>query len=414
MNYPRIYRIKQRFNTLKIHDIEREILEQLNLININSRIKLGMKIAVTAGSRGISNIASIIKTVCNVLKNYGAEPFIVPAMGSHGGATAEGQKNVLKKLGITEETMDVPIVSSMDVVEIGRTPNDIPVYMDKNAYNADGIVVINRVKPHTDFSGEIESGLMKMIAVGLGKAKGAVTMHSNGISKAILEAARVALEKAPIMFGLAILENSCDDTYMLKAVLPEAFEKEEKNLLKESKTIVPKIPADYLDALIVYEMGKMFSGTGMDTKVIGRMKIFGEMEPETPKINKIAVLNLSDSSYGNALGVGLADITTRKLVDKINYDITYANTIPTTYLERAKIPVISKDDRSAIELALKTIGNVKPEEAKLAIVKNTLSLEELYVSESLLKDINSNKYELIDENCIISFDNNGNLILDWE
>lgn len=408
-----MYKIKQKFNSEKIENIEDEVNRQFSIIDAESGVKPGMSIAVTAGSRGISNIPVILKSVCKRLKEYGAKPFIVPAMGSHGGATAEGQKMVLEKLGITEDTMGCPIISSMDVEEIGRTPHNVPVYMDKNAYHADGIIVINRVKPHTDFSAATESGLMKMISVGLGKDKGCGEMHSNGLARTIPEAAMVAIKKAPILFGIAILENSFDQTYKLKSVLPEDFYDTEKELLKEVKTMVPKIPADYMDVLIIDEMGKAYSGTGMDTKVIGRMKVFGEKEPASPVINKITVLNLADSSYGNALGIGLADLTTRKLVDKIDYNAMYVNTLHTTFLERAKIPIVMADEKEAVEAALSTIGNVKPEEAKVCIIKNTLNLGELYVSKALLQDMDMSKIELVDGGKAIRFDQNNNIILDW-
>lgn len=413
MIYPLMYKIKQKFNSEKIENIEDEVNRQLHKIDAESLVKPGMSIAVTAGSRGISNIPVILKSVCKKLKEYGAKPFIVPAMGSHGGATAEGQKMVLEKLGITEDTMGCPVISSMDVEEIGRTPHNVPVYMDKNAYNADGIIVINRVKPHTDFSASTESGLMKMISVGLGKDKGCSEMHSNGLAITIPEAAKVALKKAPILFGIAIMENSFDQTYKLKSVLPQDFYETEKELLKEVKAMVPKIPADNMDVLIIDEMGKAYSGTGMDTKVIGRMKVFGEKEPVSPVINKIAVLNLADSSYGNALGIGLADLTTRKLVDKIDYNAMYVNTLHTTFLERARIPIAMPDEKQAVEAALSTIGNVKTEEAKVCIIKNTLNLGELYVSKALLQDMDMSKVELMGDGKTIRFDQNNDIILDW-
>lgn len=411
MEFPCLYHIRQKFNTEKITEIESEIIRQFEQIQAKELLKPGMRIAVTAGSRGIANIPRIIRTVCDFLKAHQTQPFIVPAMGSHGGATAEGQVKVLSKLGITEETMGVPIVSDMTVVEIGHTPHSVPVYMDKNAYNADGIVVVNRVKPHTDFFDEIESGLMKMIAVGLGKEKGATTMHARGLATNILESARVSLANAPILFGLAIVENAKDETYKLKALLPKDFEAEEKKLLQEAKQIVPHIPADSLDVLVVQEMGKMYSGTGMDTKVLGRIRVFGETEPSSPVINKVVVLDLADNSYGNALGVGLADITTKRLVDKIDFQATYANLIPTTYLERGKIPVVMANDREAIDLAMRTAGDVTPETVKIAVIHNTLHLEELLVSAPLLQAI-KDPVEVLGP-WEMSFTEDGSLQLPW-
>ncbi|WP_422443627.1 lactate racemase domain-containing protein [Thermoanaerobacterium sp. DL9XJH110] len=414
MNIPRVCRIRQKFNTDKIENIEEEIHRQFSAIRVQDIVKPGMRIAVTAGSRGIANIQKIIRTVCEYLKSFGAEPFIVPSMGSHGGATAEGQVRVLEKLGITEKSVGAPVLSSMEVVELGQTSKGVKVYMDKIAYNSDGIVVVNRVKPHTDFSGEIESGLLKMIAVGLGKHKGCSAMHAGGLAATIPEAAGVALNKAPILFGLAILENSRDETYKLKALLPSDFEREEKLLLKEAKTLVPKLPVEELDVLVVQKIGKMYSGTGMDTKVIGRIRVFGEKEPEFPRINKIIALDLDENSYGNALGIGLADITTRRLFDRIDFDVTYANIIPTTYLERGKIPVIMPDDREAIKTALKTIGNLHPEEVKLGIIKNTLHLEELYLTRAAISQVkNRSDIEILEEDLELEFDENNRLKLIW-
>lgn len=411
MEYPKIYKIRQKFDSIKIDDINKEIINQCDLIYAKKIIKPGMQIAITAGSRGISNIDIIIKSVCDYVNNLGAHPFIVPAMGSHGGATAEGQVNVLKKLGITEISMEYPIKSSMDTLELGKTEDGAPVYIDKNAYYADGIIVINRIKPHTDFNGETESGLMKMISVGLGKMKGCSSMHTYGLGKTIPKAAKITIEKAHILFGIAILENSKDDTYKLEAILPEELEIKEKTLFKEVKEIVPKLPLDFLDILVVKEMGKMFSGTGMDTKIIGRMMVYGEKEPENPTIKKLVVLDLADSSYGNAIGVGLADITTKKLVEKIDYDATYANVIPTTFLSRAKIPVTMSNDRKAIEIAFNTIGTVKAQDAKIAIINNTLELEKLYVSERVLEDLDKERIEIIEENIVLGFDSDGNIII---
>lgn len=403
--------IKQRFNTSKIEDVRREVYKELDNLNAKDLITPKMKIAITAGSRGISNIHIIIRAIRDYIKESGGEPFIVPSMGSHGGATAEGQRSVLTKLGITEESMECPILSSMDVVKVGETDRNVPVYIDKYAYSADGIVVVNRIKPHTDFDSDTESGLLKMIAVGLGNAKGCSTMHSYGLRTSIPAAAKISMKAVNIMFGLGIVENSRDETYKLKGLLPEDFEKEEKNLLIEAKENVPKLPTDYLDLLIVKEMGKMISGTGMDTKVIGRIKILGELEPKKPVINKLVILNLSEASYGNALGVGLADITTKKLVKSIDFEATYANTISTTFLERAKIPIIMPTDKEAIQTGLNTIGELNAETVKVGIIENTLDLQRLYLSDGALKDLDESKVEILERDIKFLFDEEGNLII---
>ena len=403
--------VSQRFNTSKVEDVRAEIYKEFDELDVKKLVTPNMRIGVTAGSRGIANISLIIRSVCDYLKETGSQPFIIPAMGSHGGATAEGQKHVLYELGITEESMECPIVSDMDVVQIGLTKSNVPVCMDKNAYNADGIVVVNRIKPHTDFDSDIESGLTKMIAVGLGKAKGCTAMHSYGLGKSIPESARVSIKNVNIMFGLGIIENSRDETYKLKALLAKDFEEKEKELLIEAKGTVPKLPVDFLDVLIVKEMGKMISGTGMDTKVIGRIKIAGETEPVKPVIKKLVVLNLASNSHGNALGVGLADITTRKLVDSIDFEATYANTIATTFLERAKVPITMINDENAIKAAINTAGDVNAENIKMAIIENTLDLKNIYLSDAAIKDIEESKINVIEKNIKLSFDKEGNILI---
>ncbi|HCP15747.1 MAG TPA: DUF2088 domain-containing protein [Peptococcaceae bacterium] len=411
MQYPKFYKIRQQLEKRKIEDLRSEVWKQLDSIKLGERIKPKAEIAITAGSRGISNIAAITKYTCDYVKEQGGIPFIVPAMGSHGGATGEGQTHVLEKLGISEETMGAEIRSSMEVVNLGATANGAPVYMDKNAYEADGIISLNRVKPHTDFISKIESGVVKMVAVGLGKEKGASAMHCYSLADTIPLAFEIARQKAPIMAGLAILENSNDETYLLKAVKPEDFIEEEQKLLEQAKKLVPSIPCDRGDILIVKEMGKMFSGTGMDTKVIGRMKVRGVPEPEKPDFNKVLVLRISKASAGNALGVGLADITTKALVDQIDYQVTYSNLLPTTYLERGKVPVIMETEQAALDTALRTIGNVAPEAAEIIIIDNTLHLETMFVSETALSGMDRNRIEILEAYTGNLFDEEGHLAI---
>ncbi|MCI1931521.1 MAG: DUF362 domain-containing protein [Clostridia bacterium] len=400
--YPKMYRIKQKFNTEKITDINTEVIKQLDSIGLKDTVKRDAHIGITCGSRGINNIPVIIKAVVDYVKSIGAVPFIIPAMGSHGGAEAEGQKHVCEKFGVSEEAMGCEICSSMDTVVLGQTPEGVNVYFDKNAYESDGVIIVNRVKRHTDFTAKNESGLVKMISVGLGKQKGASAMHDNGLGKTIPAAAKVAIKKAPIIAGLAIVENAAEDTCVLKAVKPENFIEEDAKLLELSNSLVPSLPVDYIDILIVKEMGKQYSGTGMDTKVIGRMKIFGEKEPTSPRIKKLAVLRLSSASYGNALGIGLADLTVKKLVDSIDYEAMYSNLVTTTFLERGKVPVHFDTEKEVIDVALRTIGNVKPENARVMIIENTLNIGTMLVSESIYKDI-KNKVELVDEDVKIKF-----------
>jgi hypothetical protein len=387
---PTIAKIKQKFKTNTIHNLDEKIRYEMDNVDVSKMIKPNDKIAITVGSRGIDNIDKLVISVVNKVKECGGKPVIIPAMGSHGGATDEGQIKVLKTLGITEDKVGAKILSSMEVEKIGVTKNNAPVYLDKNALNCDGIILMNRVKAHTDFRGNYESGLMKIMAVGLGKHTGCSTMHSYGLSNTIPQAARIIMENAPILFGIAIVENALDKTEIIKAIPKDKIDSIEPELLKKSKALMPTLPFSQLDLLIVYEMGKSISGTGMDTNVLGRFKVRGVKEPKLPDYKKIAVLNLRDDSYGNALGVGLADLTTRKLVDSIDYDAMYANVIPTSFLERGKIPVILENDFELVNTALKTIGPVENKSAKIVIIKNTMELEEFYVSDALAPEIEEN------------------------
>jgi hypothetical protein len=311
-------------------------------------------------------------------------------MGSHGGATAEGQKKVLKNYGITEETMGVPIKSSMDVVELGRLENGLPVYFDKAAFEADGIVVVNRIKVHTAFKSAIESGLCKMLSVGLGNHEGASLVHYlgvKGLRDYMVDFARVILEKAPVLCGLGILENAYDETCMLTAAVPQHFERVDMELLKGCKRIMPALPVSDIDILIVEEIGKNISGTGMDTNIVGGIREYREEEYDPPKIKKIMVLDLTKEAEGNALGIGLADLITRELYNKIDFEATYENTITTTFLERAKIPIICKNEEEAFHIALKTSWNLPGTKPRVMIIRNTLKLDDLYVSEPIWEEI---------------------------
>ncbi|HGJ64710.1 TPA: DUF2088 domain-containing protein, partial [bacterium] len=308
MPYPKMVRIKQKFNTIPgIVNIEKEVKRQIAIANVMSTIKAGDKIAITAGSRGIANMNRIVKAIANEIKLAGAIPFIVPAMGSHGNAVAEGQIEVLRHYNITEESIGCPIRSSMDTVELGEDADGIPVYIDKNAYSADKIVVLNRIKQHTDFSGKIESGLVKMLAIGLGKQKGASTYHKAslkfGFERVLRNVAEKVLSTGKIAFGFGIVENQYDQTAILQAMSAEDLIKTEENLQEKAKQLSACLPFDIFDVLIVDEIGKDISGLGMDTKVIGRMMQTGESDPEKPKITRIVALDLTPNTMGNAAGI---------------------------------------------------------------------------------------------------------------
>ena len=408
VNYPVMARVRQPLVLQEIENVEAEVAAQLRSLGMDEQFGGGRRIAITAGSRGICNIARITKAIADYIKNCGGKPFIVPAMGTHGGATAEGQTELLSHYGITEEAMGCPICAAMDVVHVGDTEEGFPVYLSKVACESDGIIVCNRVKPHTDFVAENESGLLKMITIGLGKQWGANFAHGNGLAQCVKSMAQVSLKNAPIIAGLAIVENALDHTYLLQAVKPENFVEEDARLLKIARGNVPQIPADELDLLVVKEIGKEYSGTGMDTKVIGRMRIYGEPEPLRPRIRTIVALRISPNSHGNATGIGLADLTTQALVDQIRKDTTYTNILATTFTERGKIPMHLDTEEETINYAF-NIGNAaNPEIAKVAIVENTLHLGTMLVSKAVLDE--HPELEVLEENVPLAFDEQGMLI----
>jgi hypothetical protein len=324
------------------------------------------------------------------LRSAGATPFLVPAMGSHGGGTAEGQVEVLASLGVTEPIVRCPILSSMEVVQLGTTDDGLPVYLDRNAAGADGIVVINRVKKHTDFHGEIESGLMKMICIGLGKKAQADLVHSYGapgLRKYVPLVAQVTLAKAPILLGIATLENGYEETAEIHVFEASAIEDGEKRLLRKNKRTYPMLPFDRLDLLIVDRIGKDVSGTGMDTNVIGRIRIPGEPEPDRPRIRTIVALSLTEASHGNAVGVGLADLISQRLRDQIDAAAMAVNVITSGFLERGKVPITLPDDRTAISTALSRLPPESRARPRVARVLDTLHVAEFDASEALLDEL---------------------------
>lgn len=391
----KIRKVKQIFCQDSIPDIPEYIHQAFKSSDLPNRIKPGDKIGITVGSRGITNIKSIAQQIINELMALKTRPLILAAMGSHGGATTQGQKEILGSYDITEKEMGVPILSSMETTQIGTIKNQIPVYFSKEAMALDGIIALNRVKLHTDFKSDaMESGMSKILVIGLGKRDGAESIHSLGVyglKNIIPQAAKLIIEKAPIIQGIGIVENGFDETMEIKFSPPEHIITTDNQLLKKCKEVFPSLPCENIDVCLVQEMGKNISGTGLDTNVIGRLDINGEKEVGKPKINKLVVFDITEQSHGNALGVGLSDVTTRKLVNKINFITTYANTITSTFLNRAKIPITTETEREAVEIALKTCWQPNRNKVRLLIMKNTLDLEYLYVSESIWNDIKNNK-----------------------
>jgi hypothetical protein len=414
MNYPKMYHVRQSLDVPKVERIEQTLDQAFQSIQGASLIKAGARIAITAGSRGIANIDVVLEHLVNILKAHSARPFLVPSMGSHGGGTAEGQVDVLKSLHITEGSVGAPILSSMEVVEIGRSRFGFPVLVDKHASEADGIVVVNRIKPHTEFEGPIESGLMKMMAIGLGKHKGCLEVHKQtvqyGYRDVIPEIGGMILEKLPVLFGVGLLENVYDETAVIRAILPSQFLEEEKKLLTQAKELMARLPFDQIDILLVDEMGKNISGTGMDTNVVGRIMFVGESEPEKPKITRIVVLDLAEESHGNAIGVGLADYTTQTLLGKIDAAATATNSIAGMTPEKGRTPLALATDKEAVDAAFTTIGAIKAEEARVVHIKNTLEIAELHVSESLLGELDGRSdLTLVKDLGSLAFDEAGGL-----
>lgn len=411
MSLPKIVKIKQHFTGPAVANIDDKVAEEFAKTEIAERVKPGMSIAITAGSRGIANIAKIIRAAANEVKKLGAHPFIVPSMGSHGGATAEGQIEVLESLGVTEEYCGAEIRSSMEVEEIGETEAGIKVYMDKIAYESDGVILVNRIKAHTDFSANIESGLMKVASIGLGNHKQAQAIHTLGVAGIRDHMPLVAEEvfkSGKILMGIGIVENAFEDTAEIEVIPVEKIREREEALLDFSKSLMPKLPVDNIDILFVDEIGKNYSGTGMDTNVIGRLRILNTTEPETPQIDYIIASDLSEASHGNALGIGLADLTTKRFFDKIDYQKMNENVITSTFLKRASVPIVLESDRAAIETALRGSWGKKAEEIRFMRIPNTLHLEELYVSESLLPEIEKlDNVEVIGQLTDMEFDGEG-------
>lgn len=413
--FPRMIRIKQNMPSQELADVHAGVCQALDSIKVRQMNLEGKDIGITAGSRGIKNIPLILKTVADYIKAAGGNPIFIPSMGTHGGGALEGQREVLASLGITEESVGAPARCCIDTVLLGETPSGVPVYCNSEAVKMDGLVVVNRIKAHTDFSGEIESGICKMFAIGLGSEKGAYTTHSHaiikGYEKVITEVAEVMISKLPVLFAVGILENWKSETAEIGAFLPGEIVEKEKLMLAKYKESAIKLPFTYLDVLAVGEIGKNISGTGMDTKVIGRIRIRGQKEPDKPQIARIVVLGLTEESHGNAVGIGLADITTREVFESIDLHRTGFNCISSMAPEQGFIPCVAADDREALESALTTLGAVEFSKVRMVYIKNTSSLEEMAVSEALIEEVQSDtRLDIIGELEELQFDASGKLL----
>lgn len=383
---PEMTLVRQKINKEKLPDLPQAIRKELSQEKIKSTIFFGQKIAVAVGSRGINQIDTIVKTVISYLKEHGAEPFIVAAMGSHGGGTEQGRQAILSSYSVTAEAMGVPVYASPDVKPLGRTASGLPIYMQAQAYDADAIVLINRIKAHDDFSGPIESGLCKMAVIGLGSHIGCTAIHKAGIEtfhKTIPEAAKVIFQKKKVIFGLAIVENALQETHTIKALPGGEILDAEPALLKLAKQTAPKLLIPKMDILILEEIGKDISGAGFDAAVLGR---FGPKmrEPDIPQFKQFVILGLSAGSHGNAIGIGYADITLRSILDEIDFESTYGNCFACLDLECGHLPILLETEREAICGAVKMTGISDTTHIEIVRIKNTAELEFIQVSTTLL------------------------------
>ena len=412
MPLPKMYRVRQSFHRDRLADIPAGV--QAAMAAAHLPIKPGDSVAVGAGSRGIANIDVIVRAVVAYLKEIGAKPFVFPAMGSHGGATAEGQLEILQHYGITEATMGCPLRASMEVIQAGEALG-MPVWCDRLASEADWIGVVNRIKPHTDFKGSIESGLFKMMTIGLGKYQGATQYHranvTHGYETVITAVGREMLAKSRIGFGLGIVENGYDETTVVEAFNAQELEQGERRLLKQARDWMARLPFSPIDVLVVEEIGKNISGSGMDTNVIGRPSNPHEPFPSDPKILWIVALDLTEDSGGNATGIGNADFTTRRLAEKIDWKKTAINTLTACAPNGAKLPLTFDSDLEAVDNALNCIGLTRPEQARVIRIKNTLMIGEIECSEAFLPDIQKRPdLEIVGEARPLPFDAAGQIV----
>jgi hypothetical protein len=415
--FPRLLPVRQKFDAPQVHDVAaatRQALEPLR-----DRVRAGMRIALTAGSRGIRDKPEVVRATGEWLRSLGADPFVVPAMGSHGGATADGQVELLASLGVTEQSVGMPIKATMETVELGTVANGPMVHLDAHAAEADAIIAINRVKAHTDFQGEVESGVAKIVAIGLGKQHGAEGIHRHGprnLAVWVPQVARRIVETGKVLGGLAIVENAYDRAAEIVLLPPDEIGCHgETELLDRAKSLMATVPFDVLDVAVIDEMGKNISGAGMDTNVIGRMMIRGSQEFDRPRIANIAVLDFTEPSHGNAIGVGLADFIPFRILEKIDLRSAYVNAM-TSGLggpQRGQIPMALPTDKDAVAAALLTCGRADLDQARVVRMRSTLDLERLLVSESMREAVEADdRLSVSGDPVPLSFDDDGT-ILGW-
>jgi hypothetical protein len=414
LQLPKMRMIRQRFEVAPAVKASTELDREWPRVKATLGLPSGSKIAIGVGSRGISNLSVVVQDIVSRLKGLGYEPFVTPAMGSHGGATAQGQLDVLRHRGITKESVGAPVEATMEVQPMGEA-NGIPLFLDRLAFEADGIVLINRVKPHTNFIGPTESGIIKMMAIGLGNQVGAEHYHRLSVVRSqyeiISSAGKALLEKCPVLFGVCLLENQAHETARIKIALGDEVERVESELLRTARSWLPTLPLDEMDLLIVDEMGKDISGEGIDPCVVGRdVCVYGAERP-WPKITRIFVRDLTAGSEGSALGIAQADFTTRRLVDKIDFDASLVNAVTACCPESVKIPLTFETDREAIATALKTLRPFDQKDIRMVHIKNTLELTRLMVSVGCLASFKEGiDLHVGSEDMELAFDGSGNLI----
>ena len=409
---PKFIRVRQRYDDTKLTDLAGTLTEQLERQPCKGQVK-GKRIAVTVGSRGIPDNLLIVKTICDTLKRWGAEPFVVPAMGSHGGGTVEGNLEVLAGYGITEENLGHPILASMEVVQIGSIDDaaHTPIYCDKYAAEADGIVLYNKVKPHTDFKGEHESGLLKMIAIGLAKHVGCSWFHRQGFdtfAERIPMVAKVFLETMPVLFGVGVIQNAYDDISEIGVFAREDIVKGDAELLRKAKQSFPRFLFDYIDVLVVDRIGKDLSGEGADPNVTGRgcMPYF----KDDFHTQRLFFRGLSENSHHNACGLGQADITTRRCLNEVDWESTWINLTTNTMIEAGKIPMYQNNDYEALRLAIRTCKKIDYKNARIVRIRDTLSLNEFEVSANMGPELEKiPNVDILSQPYELAFDAEGNL-----
>jgi hypothetical protein len=413
MSLPKIARVRRSFRQPEVADIESATKEAISASRLANRLKRGSRIAITAGSRGIHGLATILGAAVAAVRALGFDPFVVAAMGSHGGGSAGGQRALLAELGITESALGCPISSEMETVVLGSNSFGLPIHFDRNAWGADGIVLVNRIKPHTSFTGRYESGLIKMLSVGLGKRQGAAQVHKlglPGLRALVPEVGAFLLEKTRVMLGLAILENAREHTARIVAVEPEELLEVEPRLLEQARDLMARLPFEEIDVLVVGELGKNYSGTGLDPNVIGRQRV--ETMPDLPRpvVTRLAVLDLSPETRGNALGIGLADLTTERLVRGIDPTPMRVNSLTSNFLARARVPLALPTDRDVITASLETCWRTHADQSRMVLIPNTLELTSFWVTEPMADEVAAHQELAVEgEFRPIPFDSGGNL-----